>query len=803
MGSNDPEVCLSADEAERRVRASASGKVGTTTWDAHVRSCARCRKLMIETTRRLRPPSVVADDDPHHAGEDADALPVGRLVAGRYLVLDVLGRGGMGVVHLAQDIRLQRPVALKLPFKGLPAASALASREAVAMASIDHPNVVRVWDCIDSPEGFAIAMERIDGLSLRDLMLRRSLGGATWRHVGAGLVAGLQAIHEAGLIHGDFKPDNVLIETPDARAPRPRITDFGLAAVMGEGRGVTGGTPRYMAPEVAGGAPPRPASDQYALAATLVELALGPHLFADATDSPTPAVWASLAERLPRVARGPMVRALDADPARRFPSVAAFGAALEGRRRRRVWWLAALLAIATTSAWLGLEWRATARAEACRARGLAGLVVMPGDGDRVAATAWWSWLPAWFGDVAGVCAADADEPFAAPGAEATPVGSPRGRCLSYERALMNHWSRTLREGREDEDTGRTPVERAAPLTNLAAARLCDHGGRDFDFGVDREVPLDVYLAIRGPMPEEPSAFEAAMRTFPEGRTDSLVLSGLIRRAILADRDGDTRRARATLLEALAVSRAIDREDRELAVLLLATDMALFRDMDLSFVDLGLASARMLAAELDAPSELSWLKQLEAKRMLVAGRHREALALLWGELAAVPKAGAASVRTIALLGKAAMEWGMVELAQWCFELQLQVRESMHGPAHSRVAGAMHNLAQVALVRGDRDEARELLARARAMRLATQDTEYGFEKDRGLDVLERTAASMAVAEGRAREATAMLARVTARLSHQFPRHHAEAWETRVMLADVGAWRVRWRCMRKPRPSRLPMR
>ncbi len=162
----------------------------------------------------------------------AGVLAPGRLLAGRYTVLDFLGQGGMGVVVAAYDSRLDRRVALKLlrpggkRLLGGGDEQARLVREAQAMAQLSHPHVVAVYDSGTLEDGsLFIAMEYVEGQTLRQWCTRQP---RSWRQVLEAYLAagrGLAAAHAAGLIHRDFKPDNVLV----GQDGRVRVTDFGLA----------------------------------------------------------------------------------------------------------------------------------------------------------------------------------------------------------------------------------------------------------------------------------------------------------------------------------------------------------------------------------------------------------------------------------------------------------------------------------------------------------------------------------------------------------------------------------------------
>jgi serine/threonine protein kinase len=183
------------------------------------------------------------------------------------VVLTPLGTGAMGVVYAAYDPHLDRRVALKL-LRTDAHASADAQhrllREARLMARLAHPSVVTVYDAGVSGDRVFIAMELVPGSTAAEYVAEAP---RTWREtlnlfLQAG--RGLAAAHAAGVVHRDFKPENVLV-SPDGRA---RVTDFGLAHSTGVDE-QPGGTPVFMAPEVLRGAPATPASDQYSFCVAL------------------------------------------------------------------------------------------------------------------------------------------------------------------------------------------------------------------------------------------------------------------------------------------------------------------------------------------------------------------------------------------------------------------------------------------------------------------------------------------------------------------------------------------------------
>jgi tRNA A-37 threonylcarbamoyl transferase component Bud32 len=204
---------------------------------------------------------------------DHGRFPPGTLLGGRYRIVGRLGKGEMGEVYRADDLKLGQVVALKFlpPDVDRDAARLTQLHSEVRMArQVSHPNVCRVYD-IDEVEGHTfLSMEYVDGEDLASLLRRigrfpedRALA------IARQMCAGLAAAHERGVIHRDFKPANVMLDA----AGKVRITDFGLAGAAGEA--IRAGTPAYMAPEQLAGAEVTARSDIYALGLVLYEVFTG------------------------------------------------------------------------------------------------------------------------------------------------------------------------------------------------------------------------------------------------------------------------------------------------------------------------------------------------------------------------------------------------------------------------------------------------------------------------------------------------------------------------------------------------
>jgi serine/threonine protein kinase len=286
--------------------------------DAHVDACASCRRHVSELARLHTTPP-----DRSRAGSSDIEAPLAPLSAGtnvgRYVIDGPIGAGGMGVVYAAHDPQLHRKVALKRVLGGFsPASQKRLLREAQAMARLSHSNVVAVHDLVFSGPEIFIAMEYVDGVTLKEWLHEATRPYPQVLNAFRDAGRGLAAAHAVGLVHGDFKPANVMVD----RAGRVRVTDFGLAREPedrvppsdapdpGTGDGVDGrslvtrtvaGTPAYMAPEGRESAAVDARSDQFSFAVALYEALYGEHPFGGESG----------AEMLERASRG-VVRASSA-----------------------------------------------------------------------------------------------------------------------------------------------------------------------------------------------------------------------------------------------------------------------------------------------------------------------------------------------------------------------------------------------------------------------------------------------------------------------------------------------------------
>lgn len=253
--------------------------------DAHVDGCQECRSDLSALALAITlPPHTPELSEEYLAGLEIEP----GLRFGRYVALTELGRGAMGIVMRAYDPELQRAVAIKVvrPELWHHAKESVRQgllREAQAMARLTSGNVVTVHDVVTSEDGLALAMELVEGGTLR-----MWLGGEeerSWQEILATCLQagrGLEAAHSAQIIHRDFKPDNVLCSNDG----RVLVTDFGLAVLGDEStkeKNAFAGTPVYMAPELHGGAEASVESDQFSYCVSAYEALYGERPFAGTT----------------------------------------------------------------------------------------------------------------------------------------------------------------------------------------------------------------------------------------------------------------------------------------------------------------------------------------------------------------------------------------------------------------------------------------------------------------------------------------------------------------------------------------
>ena len=277
-------------------------------FEAHLDECEDCRRLVGELAdlswMRV---SRHHDPEPVAPAPAPATLATGRVID-RYIIIEILGAGGMGVVYAAYDPRLDRKIALKVlrPDADGHDRGARLLQEAKTLARLRHPNVVAVHDAGTFEDRVFVAMELVEGVTLREwLRVPRD-----WREIVRVFLQaarGLEAAHAAGIVHRDFKPDNVLIDL----AGRAQVADFGLARSQADrASAAIVGTPAYMSPEQRRGEQVTAKSDQFSFCVALHD---------------------AFGDRRPARIAAAVARGMHEDPARRFASMHELARALRRR----------------------------------------------------------------------------------------------------------------------------------------------------------------------------------------------------------------------------------------------------------------------------------------------------------------------------------------------------------------------------------------------------------------------------------------------------------------------------------------
>jgi serine/threonine protein kinase len=289
------------------------------------------------------------DDEKPPEGAEASARSsnsdslIGATLGGRYVILKLLGRGGMGAVYSARQSGLERDVAIKVLRPEVADRGVEVERfrrEALATAQLQHPNIVKVYDFDTTPDGRAfLVMELLGGPSLA-VWNRRNPYPAPSQVVDIfkPVAAAVDAMHRAGIIHRDIKPSNIALPDPDDPDDLVKILDLGIVRFSdtAQDANLTGrlviGTVEYIAPEVATGSKATSSSDLYALGVTAYQTLVGDLPFRGATprdvlvkhvkEAITPP--SKVRNSLPAAVDDVFLRALAKDPAKRYPSAREF-----------------------------------------------------------------------------------------------------------------------------------------------------------------------------------------------------------------------------------------------------------------------------------------------------------------------------------------------------------------------------------------------------------------------------------------------------------------------------------------------
>src|SRR5512140_145768 len=311
-------------------------------------------------------------------------LKAGSLIAGKYRILEEIGRGGMGIVYKVEDTQLKRTAALKFlspDSSAIPSREKRFAQEAQTASALNHPNICTIYEIGEAEGNSFIAMEYVEGRPLDRMIPAGGLPPDDVLRFGGQIVEALEHAHERGVIHRDLKSANVVITS----AGRVKVLDFGLAKrliaeELGEavrsqisltGEGVIAGTLPYLAPETLQGNPADARSDIWAVGVVLHEMAAGARPFEGRTgfeltssilrDTPAP-----VPARTPAGLRAVIRKCLEKDLAKRFQTVSEVRAALGAdvfvknarasgpssriRSRRRLWALAGVIALCIAGA---------------------------------------------------------------------------------------------------------------------------------------------------------------------------------------------------------------------------------------------------------------------------------------------------------------------------------------------------------------------------------------------------------------------------------------------------------------------
>jgi predicted Ser/Thr protein kinase len=713
----------------------------------HVDSCGTCDELVRWSTRAAMS---TARSSPSMLPDDVEIREPGSTF-GRYVLLDLIGSGGMGMVYAAFDPKLDRKVALKLVWDDDAAARDDIEREARLAARLQHPNIIAIYDVGAVNERVYLAMEFVDGVTLAEWMSQRRsqrdvLG------VFQQAARGLAAAHDAGLIHRDFKPSNVLVGNDG----RVRVLDFGLARAIDDGpdrtAGARIGSPAYMAPEQHRGESAGPAADQFAFCVALHEALYGTRPFDGVSlDDLAANVGAGRVIDPPRPSRVPpwlrrvILRGLEVEPERRFASVEALATALrrDPTRARRL----AIAAVAVVAI-AGLGFANHARtvhehAVSCEADEQRVLdLVGPGPAQRIRA---------------GFAATGA--PFAA---------------SSTDRALaaLDHYAQTL--GRSYHDSCIAGGPAIEPRVTCYEERVAELDALVGAFSTpDRLVVARATTAV-GRLTPVTACEDARVPTVPDGATPDL--GARMARAQSIFRAGRLAAARDEATQILAASRARRDRRHEMDALLL------LGQLDIGSKPIGattLASAIDIGEALgrDADIELA----LEALAYDAAQRsHDYDAAHRFQRLAAakLERAGLTDKRAgdvIALDGMILQMEDHLGPAEAALRQALALQQTSYGADSPSV---MLTLDRLGMVLGSQGRDREALALdERAARI--RDAVYGPDHPRQVDGLIDLAGSLNAVD-RHDEALAKLRRADDIALHAYGADSAERFYT---LDNIG--------------------
>ncbi len=740
---------------------------------------------------------------------------------GRYLILSLLGRGGMGEVYVAYDPELDRKVALKM-LRGGPAgrdAQARLIREAQAAARLTHPNVVRVYDVGSVGDRVFVAMELVDGA---DLAAGSRAEARTWKEVlrifrEAG--RGLAAAHDAGLVHRDFKPGNVLV----AGDGRVVVVDFGLARDVGPPDEVTpdealeppeaetvfrlAGTPAYMAPEQIRGTPVDARADQFGFCVALWETLYGAPPFVGATPAellraieagtlrePPPGT------RVPAWLRRAILRGLAGERAERYASMDELLETLDrdpAVRRRRWLQAAAVLGLAGTLATGWSRWQV--RDELlCRGaeRKLAGIwddarkneirVALAATGTSPQGSVWRRVAPLldsysrdWVQQHTEAC-----EATHLRGEQSESLLDLRMACLETRRQELRAATGLL--ARPDPQVARNALSIARGLSGFGGCAdtrgLLTMQSPPAEPAARRRleqtrawIAESRVLELAGRYPEAFALSERANREADRNGYRPVQAEARLSLAATSGRMGRTATMKERLLEALDLAQA-SRHDEAMARALTYLILGSFAAGDPAEAHLwerlsGSAIERLGGnAEIEADRHffLGLLAHQEHRPRQAIDHFRRFLALKHDGRTGPP----ASLYSAYLnLGIAYGDLGRFAEARRYFERSLQEGIDVYGPDHPGVGASLHALAEMYILQGDAAAAEANFRRS----LAILERLPGPESSQALNGLARAL----LGQGRAAEAVPLLERAT-RIQAGQPRDPLDLARSRFHLA-----------------------
>jgi tetratricopeptide (TPR) repeat protein/predicted Ser/Thr protein kinase len=699
--------------------------------EGHIDQCAECRQHLVVLVR--------ARTGAGPAQRDDRRLLAGGTVLGRYQILRVVGLGSMGVVYAAHDSQLERTIALK--FVRAQANQDGLLREAHALARLRHLNVVTVHDIGTAGDRVFIAMELIDGTTLSQ-HLREPRARRAVVELFVQAARGLHAAHTAGLVHRDFKPDNVLVDSDG----RVCVTDFGLArraeapaepevaATNGSPpptvtrSDVVVGTPAYMAPEQHLGRAADARSDQFAFCVALYEALYGVRPFAgrdlrELHDNVTTGamIRTPRGRGVPRVLAKIVERGLAIAPDERYPSLAALADELEKTRRSRRPLLAAAVAMMAVA--VSVLWATRPSASSCEAS--AGLVdEVWGPAQRGAQIARFTalrprelamiqssvrlvddWAAAWKLDRRTACAADRQQRVVRLG------------CLDHQLAELRAQVAVWRAADAEVVDRAFGAAAALPAPSACATQVAPPIDRDTSERIARLRALD----RAGQHKQANEELPVLLANVEKSTNPAAVAAALVTVARIEFLVGDNDKAREHHSRAAREAAAAS-DDATLFAAMIG-EAAVIVEQGRALDALGLISAAealAIRAKLDRAEVVA---RARGAALTAAGKQREAIVELQRALSFVvtragrePSARADIALVLGAIAAAEIQQYHYAEAHELLKRVLELEQSIYGAEHPELAKTLHDLGTTAARLGRYEEALARLERARAMFVA---------------------------------------------------------------------------------------